>query len=49
MKKRQISFFVFFMFVLTCGMAQAAPEKKCIMVYDDFHSFGRVKETNSER
>ncbi|WP_446425542.1 SGNH/GDSL hydrolase family protein [Mailhella sp.] len=40
MKKVLISFLVLCVFVLTCGMAEAAPEKKRIMIYGDSNTFG---------
>ena len=46
MKKRLFSFLVLCVFVLTCTMAQAEPEKKRIMVYGDSNSFGWVKDAN---
>ena len=46
MKKRLFSFFVLCVFMLTCAVAQAAPEKKRIMVYGDSNSFGWVKDAN---
>lgn len=44
MKKRLLSLMLLAVFILMSSLAQAAPEKKRIMVYGDSNSFGWVKD-----
>jgi len=48
MKKRLVSFFVLCAFVLACSIAQAAPEKKRIMVYGDSNSYGWMTDAQGK-